>query len=266
MFDFILAPFLSLFSPPFYRRLLTRPQSLGFLYLAYLSFLVSTGAGLLFRNNSLPAADELVDWLGRRIPEIVFTREGVRMGIKEPLLLSHPRWGALLYLDPTHEVPKSEDLEKALVVLAQKKAAYHDPNTGESRLRSLIPNQTQKEWKDLTVTGEGVLRFWRRIQPWVFLVFFGITFMGFYLWKLLAGLVYSLIALLLNRFRTERLRYPSLLNLTFFALTPVVGLQFLSWNFPRWPIPLNPITAFLITSLYLALAILWTQEGPPRPE
>lgn len=266
MRDFLLAPFLSLFSRKFYQRLLALPQALGFLYLAYLSLFFSLWALVMFRIYSLPTADELIDWLGKSLPDMVFTQEGIQMEIKEPLLLDHPRWGPLLYLDPTSESPKMEDLEKAFLVIARTKLAYRDPNTGESRILSLTAKGTQRRWRNATVTGNALLRFWKVARPFVASIFFVAVFFVFYLWKLLAGFLYSLVGLIFNYFRTERLRYPSLLNLTFFALTPVALLQLVAWSFTTWHIPLNFLTALLLTSLYLAFAVLFTQESHAQTE
>lgn len=266
MRDFLLAPFLSLFSPKFYRRLLDLPQALGFLYLAYLSLFLSVWALFMFRLYSLPVADELTAWLAKGLPEMTFTREGVQMELKEPLLLTHPRWGPLLYLDPASDSPKTEDLEKTLVVITRTKVAYRDPATGESRIRNLTPKEGPGKWRDLTITGNVILNLWKRLKPLAASLFFIVAFVGFYLWKLLAGLLYSIVGLLFNHFRTERLPYPSLLNLTFFALTPVVWLQIFAWSFTKWPIPLNFLTAFLVTTLYLAFAVLFTQERRAQTE
>lgn len=266
MRDFLLAPLLSLFSPRFYRKLLALPQTLGFLYLAYLSLLLSVWALFMFRIYSLPIVDELIEWLGKGLPEMVFTQEGVQMKIKKPLLLTHPRWGAFLYLDPTSDSPRSDDLEKAFLVMTRTRMSYQDPNTGESRMVNLIPKGEPREERHVVLTSGTFLKFWRRLKPFVASIFFITAFLLLYLWKLLAGLLYSLVALILNRFRNEKLRYSSLLNLTFFALTPVAGLQVLAFSFTKWPIPLNFLTAFLVTSLYLTLAVFFTQERRPQPE
>lgn len=260
MSDFFLAPLLSLFSLRFYRRLLGRSQAAGFLYLAYLSLLFSLLGLFAFRFQFVPVANDLVDWAAKSIPETTFTLEGVQMKIEEPLLLTHPRWGPLLYLDPQSDFPKPDDLGKALVIVTRTKVAYRDPRGGEVRIQELVPAERPEKWQNLVVTGERIKRVWRQMRPWTGAIFFVSLFVGIYLWKLLAGLFYSLVGLILNLFRTERLRYPSILNLSFFVLTPVSLLQILTWLFPEWPIPLNFLTALLVTSLYLTLTLLLTQR------
>lgn len=260
MRDFLLAPFLSLFSRNFYRRLLVWPLSRGFLYLVYLSLLLTLSSWLTFRILFLPVANELATWLGERLPEIIITREGIRMGIEDPLLLSHPRWGPLVYLDPNRDAPPQEDFKKAFVILTRTEVAYRYPADGEIQTRSVIPRGDQKGWRDRTLRGDDITKLWRNVRPFVTIIFFLFGLVGFYLWKLIAGLFYSLVALFLNRFRKERLSYAALLNLTLFALTPVSLYQFAAAQLPAWKIPLHFPIAFVITSLYLAYGILGTRE------
>lgn len=257
MRDFLLAPFFSLFSPLFYRRLFNKPLSRGFLYLAYLSLWVTLGAAVFFRSASLPAADDLIQWLGKNLPEVLVTKTGLQMSIEKPLLLTHPRWGEILYLDPTTDSPKGEDLDKALVVITRQKAAYRNPAGGDHRIQDLVPQSPQKNWQDFLLTGEKIILFWTQLKPILTILFLIAAFIGTYLWKLAAGLFYSLAALFLNLFRKERLSYGRLLNVTFFALTPATFLQLAAGILP---FPVNFPLAFIVTGLYLALGILGTQD------
>lgn len=267
MTDFLLAPLMSLFSLRFYRRLLSRRLASGFLYLGYLVLLLAISGLFLIQTQFLPAANDFVKWLKESLPELTVTREGIRMAVEEPLLLNHPRWGSILYLIPQKDFPDSEDLGKAFVVVTRTKIAYRDPRGGEVRIQDIIPEKGQKEWRDFRVTGEAIEQIWNRSTPPLAGILFGVILVGGYLWKLAAALVYSLIGLLLNRFRKERLPYRSILNYSFFVLTPVTLLQVVTVSFPRWPIPLNVWTGGVLTAAYLALAILGTQstsaEGKP---
>lgn len=242
------------------------PRALGFFYVAYLSLILSLFSSVTFRIRALPVADELVGWLGQNLPPLKVTREGIEMGVKEPTLLSHPRWGPLLYLDPVSEFPKSPDLEKAFVMITHKHVAYRNLTSGEYRIQSLLPKTEPRKWQDLVITGNGLARNWQRLKPFFNALFFVVAFVGTYLWKLLGGFFYSLVGLLVNLFRPERLPYRSILDLAFFVLTPVTWLQVLSLIFPAWRLPLNMLTSLLITSLYLTLAILGTQPSRLQQE
>lgn len=75
----------------------------------------------------------------------------------------------------------------------------------------------------------------------------------------MASLFYSLIALLLNLFRKEKLGYGSLLVLSMFALTPVAILQIAGFFVPKLMMILSFPVAIVLTTLFLALGILATQ-------
>lgn len=262
MRDFFFAPILSLFSVRFYQRLTTYPRLLlGFLYPAYLSLLIATSTFILFNINSQPLIDELISWFAKKLPAITLTSEGAQMEIQAPLLLEHPQWGPLLYLDPMNDSPKTEDFGKAFVILAKKNVAYQDPARGGYQIQPVTPGTDRRgNWREVKITGDTITLFWSRLRPYVGVIVFTAMFIGGYLWKLLAGLFYSLIACLINLVRTDRLPYRTVLLLSFFALTPITVLQLVASLFPGWPIPLNFLTGLLITSLYLVLAILGTQQ------
>ncbi len=263
MANFFLAPFLALFSVAFYKQRLVTPLRTGFLYLLYLSFLLSIFATARIRIQLLPVANEFVDWLRQSLPEITVTAQGIQTKTQEPILLTHPQWGPLIYLDPTKDAPQSGDFEKALVTLTRRKVAYRSPEGGEVRIQDLLPQGPQRGQQDFLVTGEGIAKLWRGLAPWLTAIFFVSSLAAIYLWKLAASLGYSLVALILNLFRREKLSYKALIHFSIYTLTPVAFLQIIASLFPAWPIPLNFITALLVTGIYLSLAIFATQS--PRP-
>lgn len=213
----------------------------------------------MFRIRSLPIVDELISWISQSLPEMTFTPQRIRMNIPSPQLLSHPRWGPLVHLNPQSESPELS--REAYVILTRSSMAVFNPATEEYRIQSLIPRRNaERQWRDLEIPREKVLRFWRRLRPWIAVFFFIIVFIVVYLWKILAKLYYSFIGLILNVFRKERLSYSSLLQLSFFVLSPVYLLQIITWSFPAAKIPLNFWTALLATTLYLGLTVLGTQE------
>ena len=265
MSNFLLSPILALFSLKFYRQAQTAPVSRGFLYLGYLSFLLALYGMILFRIQWMPAANEFVDWLKQNLPEMTLTRQGLEMKIAEPRLLTHSRWGALIYLDPVKDSPDSADLEKAVVVITRTKVGYRDPSTEELRIQNIVQQSNAANWRDVSFTQETIGRLWRKLSPWLAAIFFLTSFVGFYLWKLIAALLYSLIGMLLNLFRKTKLRYGSILNVCFFALTPLALLQALVWLFPNFPLPVNLLTSLTLTTLYLAFAILASQDRASQP-
>ena len=261
MKDFLLSPVLSLFSINFYRRMLGRSLSWGFLYLGYLSLLFSLWAFVLFSRFSVPAMGEFVSWLGKNLPKMILTPQGMQLEPNEPKLLTHPKYGAILYLNPTIDSPTTEDFSKALVIFTRTKAAYHNPRTGEVRMQSLVSAEGAQR-KKIEITGDKLIRFWGRSKPWLGVVFFFSMFVGTYLWKLVAVLIYSLAGLVVNLFRRNRLSYGRLLQLTIFALTPMSLFQWFSWQFPAFHLHAGFLISFLVTTVYLGFILFATQEKP----
>lgn len=263
MLDFLLAPILSIFSRSFYRRLLGHTQILGFFYLFYLSLILSTYVLFNFRLQYLPPTDDFVNWLATEWPETVFTRQGVQIDLQEPLLIRHPDYGPIAYLNPAGEMPSQDELEKAFMVLTRTHVAFRNPARGNVRIQKVLPADNAQNWQDFVINRERILWFWTQAKPFLTAGFFVFAFIGIYLWKILVGLVFSLIGILVNLFRKERLRYLSILNLTFFALTPFALLQFYAPAFGAWRFPVQPLSSLAVTAAYLAFAILGSQSHTP---
>ncbi len=263
MSEFFLSPIQSLYSLSFYKKVLRYPLRCGFLFLLYLSLLFSIWASLLFYRRSLPSIDEFVTWMGANLPQINLTQQGLELEKKEAVLLTHPRFGPLIYIDPTIDSPNQEQMGQAPILLTHTKAVYHNANTGEIRMQSLVPNLTAKGWKPAVITGKKVLMVWKRMRPLIAIFFFGIVFAATFVWKLLAALGYSLVSLVLNLLRKNRLSYKQLINATIFALAPPSVLQWISWQFPVLQLATHFFIIFPVTVLYIGIAILATQEKEP---
>lgn len=263
MVNFLLAPVLTLFSVKFYRKI-SASKAIGFLYLGYLSLLFSIWLTLFLNARFLPIADEFVSWLSQSLPKMVLTQQGLQMDIKEPALLSHPQYGPVLFLIPTKDVPDPEDLKQAFLVVTPKNVAYRRSERGEYTIQELLPKRTQQtKWQDLTITKETVDQFWGKLKVFIAPTFFSVLLITFYIWKLIVALFYSLIGILLNRFRKNRLSYAAVLNVTLFALTPYILLQSLVWTFPGVRIPHNFLMSLAVTILYLVIGLLLAEERQP---
>lgn len=265
MKDFLLAPVLALFSLKFYRRLLSLPQSLGFLYLVYLSLILALAGSLMIRFQILPGTNEFIGWLKGTFPEMVVTREGLKMSSQTPQLLTHPKLGPVVYFSPQSEFPQTQDMGKAALVVTRTHIAYRDPRRNQYRIQSIVPQVPTARWRDVRLNGQIIEEFWRKMRPFVAPIAFLVFFVIVYIWKLVAGLLYSLVGLLINLFRKERLPYRFILNLAFFALTPITLVQAFSWILPKMAIRINNLVALAITAAYLAFAILATQLRREEP-
>ncbi|MBI4398331.1 MAG: DUF1189 family protein [Candidatus Omnitrophica bacterium] len=258
--DILLGPVFSFFSVSFYRRIIHSRLGKGFLYLAYLAFLYGLILLVTLWLPFKPALDRFEGWFTTNLPQMTFTREGVVTKAAQPFEMKSSEYGSVLILDAT----KNEigDIPDTWLYITKTKALFRGGNANDFRVVELVPkNEEEKtKWKDVTLTGDSVHAMYKRVMPFAHPVIFIVVFFTFFLWKILAALVYSLVALLLNLFRREKLQYGSLLALSMFALTPVTVLQVFSLFIPRVGLALNPLTAFILTGLYLALGILATQN------
>jgi hypothetical protein len=264
--DIIAAPVLSLFSLAFYRKALKSSPATGIIFLLYFSLVASMIATLAFSTVLLPQAGEFMVWLKPRMPEINFTAQGVVSPVAQPFTLEHPKFGKLLILDTAAAEIAPEKIPDAMIYITKTKAVVRNEGRGESRILSLVPTGEQlADFKPFQVTGEVLETWYKKSIPLICVVVFSLVFIIFFVWKVLAGLIYSLAGLALNLFRTEKLKYAAVFNVTLFALTPVSLLQLLSFFPLPFRMSVNSLTSFLITVIYLAIAILYIKDEDETP-
>ncbi len=265
--DIFLAPFFAFFNLSFYKRIIRLSLGKGFLYLLYLSAVYALLIMAYVGADMLPKANEFTDWFAGNLPQVTLTKEGVVTDAPQPFELVHPKYGKILAMDTTRESLDNPP-PGFYVYITKTKALARQSGRAESRVYELVPQtaEAKAQWKDVVITGELIKTLYKKFLPYVYPLTFGVVFFVVILWKILAGLFYSLVALLLNNFRREKLPYAALLNCSFFALTPVAVLQAVGIYVPRVAAPLNFLAALVLTSIYLVIAILATQEKPDSIE
>ena len=261
--DILLAPIYSFFSVSFYRRIIQSSLGKGFLYLLYLSFVYGAILLSLFIIRLKPMADDFVNWFASSLPQLTLTKNGVTASIQQPFEMKSPLYGTVLVIDTTKEKADGVPPTRTLIYLTKTQLVFQNEAKSETRILSLLPkdDQAKEKWKDFSVTGAVVEMIYKKIVPIVYPFILVLSLFAFFIWKILAALFYSLVALLLNLFRKEKLSYGQLLVLSMFALTPVAVLQIAGFFVPKLMMILSPPVAIALTSLFLALGILATQ-GP----
>jgi hypothetical protein len=226
MADVLLAPLLSLFSGSFYARIRQASLAHGLTYLAYLALLIAVTAVAMLRQVWLPMTDELIPWLAEHLPAVTLTRDGAVSEAPQPLTLTHPTLGTLL-IDTTKDIASEEDKRAARIIVTRTQLVVRDSEGGEERAFELLPTDAaaKAKWEDVTVDGARVKEYYDRYRGVVEPVMFTVCFVGVYVYKLVAALVYALLAQALSRLRAPGLSYAAALNVACFALTPVVLLQ-----------------------------------------
>ncbi len=259
MTDIVLGPVLSLYSVAFYRRLAQERLGRGLAYLVYLSSLYSAAIAIALLAFWLPAADRFVDWLAPNLPEVKLTDHGAVMDAPQPFVLTHPVLGTLLVIDTRVETPSADDLRGAPVFFVSRThVVVSEGREGQQRVYDLVPQtpEARARWEGLAVNGASVKKMYGRVRLLAAPLAFVACLVFFFVWKLLAALAYTLLGLVLNLFRRERLPYASILTLACFAMTAVIVLQTLAAFGAFGSFRLSYLAAWLVTGAYLALAML----------
>ena len=196
--DILTAPVRALFSVTLYRKVLKSPAGKGILYLLYFSLLVAVIATLAFTFVAIPAGTEFVGWLKGNLPEMRFTRDGLVTQVSQPFTLTHPKAGTILVIDTREQDPTLEKMPDTFFYLTKTKAVIRGGNRQETRVLDLIPKtaDAQKNFEEFTLTGPVLETFYKKSLPYITALVAVLTMVVFFLWKLLASLLYSLIALI----------------------------------------------------------------------
>ena len=258
MMDLVLGPVLSLYSVAFYRRVARQRLGRGLAYLVYLSSLYSAAIAIALLAFWLPAADRFVDWLAPNLPELKLTDHGAVMDAPQPFMLTHPVLGTLLVIDTRRETPSADDLREVPVFVTRTQVVVSEGRAGQRRVYDLVPQtpEARARWDGMVVSGASVRSMYGRLRLLAAPLAFVACLVFFFVWKLLAALAYSVLGLVLNLLRRERLPYASILTLACFAMTAVIVLQTLAAFWAFGPFRLSYLTAWLVTGAYLALAML----------
>ena len=258
MIDFLFAPILSLFSPRFYQNVLKSSLWKGFLYLAYLSLSGALTFLILISLKWLPTVENFVDWFARELPTMVFENGSLSSSVQQPYHMTHPKFGKILILDTTKEKADPSELKNAFLYVTKRIIYVSNPLRGETRIFDLSSPKNQRAIAagSSQITGELVKFFYKKIKPIFLVTLFSFVFLFIFLWKLVAAILYSVIAVVLNQFREEKFSYEKLLNVTIFAMTAISLLQFLNALVTGIQAPVPFWVALVLTTSYLGLAIL----------
>ncbi|MBI4387918.1 MAG: DUF1189 family protein [Candidatus Omnitrophica bacterium] len=262
--DFIVSPVLSLFSSRFYRSVLKSSLGWGFLYAIYLSAICAATFFLVILFKWVPLVDDFVDWFSVKMPAITIDQKGISSSVSQPYKMKHPTYGMILILNATEKDASTEEAKDAVFYVTKTKIYANDPVRNETRVVDLFSriNQPNTMVQPQTITGKLVRDFYQKVRPYFLTTLFLLIMAFILLWKIAAAFIYSVIAVILNRFREEKFHYAALLNLSFFALTTVTLLQFLSLATPDLNLALPLWMSLLITTIYLGYATL--VASPPE--
>ncbi len=259
------APFFALFSRDFYRRAALAGPGKGFTYLAYLSALMLLAAFFAVNTRLLPAADRFVVWLQSEMPVLQWTPAGLSMKDRTSFALVHPQFGPLAQFDMTRKEIQAGDMGENSIFVTSQTVYMRQPGRTELKTYDVTQLGNKQAMQPFEIRPETLGSFYQRIKPGLTAVFILAIFAGLLIWKILAALFYSWVALLINMSRREPLHYSHLWTLACFALTPAALIQSLQLIIPALTsLPFGPAGSFLVTTAYLFIAIKGTEPAEPR--
>lgn len=261
--NFFIAPLLSLFSVKFYRSLTTVSMLRGILYLLYFSIITAIIGAIFVTFAFLPGIDKEAAYIAKQIPNLTFNADGMKTdaALTQPYLIKTQNGKVAVIVDTQKEAVTDKDMGEAYVFITAKKAFVRS-DVHEISVYDLVGEMKNEVKGDRSfVINSGVAAgFYQNIRQWAPLFLLVLFFFIALIWKIIAAFLYSIVALLLNLLRKERLSYQSLFNITAAAMTPVWILQILSWFIAPLVISFNFLVALLLTVLYQAVFIFATRE------
>ncbi len=261
---FVLDPINSITSVNFYRKVAQQSARRTVLYLVYVALLFSVAAATAIKLRVGPALDETFHWLETSVPTLQFSNGKLTSDAPMPVTLRHPDYSDLaVTIDTSRVEPVTpEMLEKdRLAAYVTSNAVYLQQGQGEVRVIDLSKSATNRPVKiDASFFESSRQVLDRALYP----VSFALVFLFFLVWKALASLFYSLVAMTINNSAQTRLSYRQLLGIAVYAQTLIVLLQGIFLFMPVG-MPAPALVSLILTSVYIWLAVKRTQtpDAPP---
>ncbi|MCX5797931.1 MAG: DUF1189 family protein [Elusimicrobia bacterium] len=259
----ILDPVNSITSIEFYKKVAGQTWGRSLLYLSYLGLLFSIVFLVFLKMRVWPSVEGTFQWLETSVPAVTYSKGRLSTPTNEKVTVRHPTINEVAFtIDTSREEPVT-----AQMLTAEKVTAYVTGNAlyvlqpaGKVEVYDLskVPS-TQTKVFDAKFYRELARDLRLVLYPFGFIA----AFMLFAVWKLVATLFYSLIALLINGLAESGLKYPALFNLSVYAQTLVIAVQCILLLVPA-QVPQFTLLSAVATTVYLWLAI--KKSASPRPQ
>ncbi|MHB2026436.1 MAG: DUF1189 family protein [Elusimicrobiota bacterium] len=250
----ILDPVNAITSVSFYRKAAKRTLGRAALYLCYLAVIFSILGDAALKIRLGPAINQTFDWLERAAPPLVFSGGKFSSTAPMPVVLRHPDYADIaVAIDTTRTTPVTEpemESQGVTAYLTQSDFYLRRPN-GTVEDRNFSDAKTDKP-----VTLDAA--FYRSAGATLNRVLYPVALIGFFIlfmvWKAIASLVYSLLAMAIGNLLGAERRYAELFNISVYAQTLVIVVQMIFLFMPTRP-PFFSLAAFAATGTYLYLAL-----------
>lgn len=257
--NLLIAPVRSLFDIGFYKKVSRASLGLGLAYAFYLSVITAAAALLLYSVIARPHAETFLNWAEKAMPPLAYTSQGFIMSAKSPYVMKHENYGTVAVFDMDHDAPQP-DMGDPIFYVTPKRVFMEMPDGGRRAFnvdhpdvqnnRAVIVNEIFKKVRTGLMPVMGVL------------IFIGAMTFSF-VYQTIAAVLFSILGILFNLLRKNRLPYSAVLSLTYFCLTVmwIVGLCEMLLNAVKAHPHFSAGVYVLPVVLYLFLAVKVTEEN-----
>lgn len=263
---FILDPINSITSVQFYKKVSTQSAGRTVAYLGYLGLLFAVLATIAFKVRIGPSIDSTFLWLQTEVPTLVF--EGGKVltpELQAPATLRHPTIPELsIQIDASRVEPVTPQMLEQLNVkgyLSQNALYLMDPQ-GQMKVSDFSKSKSEKPMRvDANFFRQAQALLGKVLYPVALLL----SFAFFLVWKLLASVFYSLVAMAVNAVHEAELPFGSLVNIAVYAQTLIIAIQAI-FLFMKAPLPLASLISLGATTAYIWLAIKANAPAAAAPQ
>jgi hypothetical protein len=243
----------SIASTQAYRRFAAEKTSRTVLYLFFISLLFTIGGSIAMQMRIGPVVDQTFSWLAAEVPTLTFSAGKVTSAEPAPKRLVHPQAPEVaVMIDTARTEPVTLQVMQEAKVLAyltnnaltidqQGKLETYDLSKAALERPMVVDAKFFRE-------AAGVLK--KVVYPLAILT----VFVFAAAWTAFAGLMYALVAMLLQSIGGGPLAFGALYQIAIHAQTAAL-LARIIMSFLPFVVPLSGLLTIVITSVYLWLAV-----------
>ena len=237
-----------------YRRFALEKTSRTILYLFFISLLFTVGGSVAMQLRVGPVVDETFAWLAAEVPTLTFSAGKVTSADPAPKRLVHPKAQEVaVMIDTARTEPVTLQFMQEAKVLAYltNNALYIEQQQGKIEIYDLSKAALERPMivdSKFFREASGALK--KVVYPLAILT----VFVFAAAWTALAGLFYSLFAMLLNSLAGGALTFGALYQIAIHAQTAALLVRIVM-SFLPFIVPLSGLLTILITSVYLWMAV-----------
>ncbi|HNX68046.1 MAG TPA: DUF1189 family protein [Candidatus Omnitrophota bacterium] len=221
LLTFWLAPVTALFYPKVYRDAAKASVVRGVLYVLYLSALTTLLASVILGVAMGPKIGGFAEWVEKNMPVIIWTPQGISLENGQPTYtMTHPTAGPLVVFNMAKETVTEADFGTAYLVVTSKKVFMKRGGPGQFEERDITAQGFRSKRQlpsRVRLDGNVAKKIYQNAKTSLFLMLPILLLIFSFIGTLIAVAAWSLVGLLLNLTRKNKLSYEAIFNLSCFA-------------------------------------------------